>query len=146
MLSNFWLILGAVCILALTLYAILLWRRVWHMEKQRKQQLAKQKSHLRNDLIILANSFLTEQMPWAEGCIRIKVILDHYDAELGMQPQNQVLQTIFEATKHIPSHDSWKALTNAEKLPYQRLLSELELKHKKASSEAVKQLLNQLKN
>ena len=140
------MILGSIFILALGVYSIILWRRVWKTEQQRKQKRATQKLELREDLIVLANSFLTEQMPWAEGCIRIKVILDHYDYELGMHPENKVLHEVFAATEDIPSHDAWRELSNAEKKPYQRLLSELELKHKQASIKTVQQLLDHLKS
>lgn len=139
------MVAGSIFILALAVYSIILWRRLWRQERQRQQQQALQKQQLKDDLIVLTGSFLTEQMPWAEGCIRIKVILDHYDAELSMQPQNQVLHEVFAATENIPSHDAWLALSSAEKKPYQQHLSELELQHKQASTQAVQQLLQQLK-
>ena len=143
-LSGVWLLVAAVCILALAAYAALLWRRVWLSQQQREQQLSQQKAQRRNDLIVLANGFLSGQMPWAEGCIRIKVILDHYDANLGMHADYQVLQNVFTATEHIPTHDAWRALSSAEKKSFLQLLEELELQHKQDSVRAVQQLLNQL--
>jgi|SRR5690554_4993004 len=142
---TFIMVASSVFILALAVYSVILWRRVWKSEQQRRQRLAAQKQQLHDDLVILSDSFLTEQMPWAEGCIRIKVLLDHYDAELGMQPDYQVLHSVYTATEHIPSHDAWRNLSNAEKQPYQRLLAELELQHKQASVQAVKKLLGILK-
>lgn len=144
--STSWLIAAVVCILALAVYAALLWRKVWQTQHNYQQQQAEQKRLRRDDLIVLANGFLTEQMPWAEGCIRIKVILDHYDTELTMHPDYQVLQSVFSATEHIPTHDAWRALSSAEKQPFTQLLNELELQHKQASVIAVKQLLGQLQN
>lgn len=141
----FSMIAGSVFILSLAVYSVILWRRIWKSEQQRQQQQNTQKKQLHDDLMILTDSFLTEQMPWAEGCIRIKVLLDHYDAELGMQPDYQVLHSVYAATKHIPSHDAWRDLSNAEKQPHQRLLAELELQHKQASVQAVKQLIRILK-
>ncbi|MDY0249709.1 MAG: DUF2489 domain-containing protein [Pseudomonas sp.] len=143
-LSSAWLIAATVCILALAAYAAFLWRRVWQSQQQRLQQHAAQKAQRHDDLIVLANGFLSEQMPWAEGCIRIKVILDHYDANLGMQADYQVLQTVFTATEQIPSHDAWRELSSAEKKPFQQLLTELELQHKQDSVRAVQQLLSHL--
>lgn len=137
----FTIVASSVVILALAVYSIVLWRRVWKAEQQRQHKLTAQKKHLEDDLIILSNSFLTEQMPWAEGCIRIKVLLDHYDAELGMQPDYQVLHSVYTATQHIPSHEAWRNLSSAEKQPYQQLMAELELQHKQASVHAVKKLL-----
>ena len=143
-LSSVWLLVAAVCIIALAAYAALLWRRVWLSQQQRQQQLSEQKAQRHNDLIVLANGFLSGQMPWAEGCIRIKVILDHYDANLGMHADYQVLQSVFTATEHIPTHDAWRALSSAEKKSFLQLLEELELQHKQDSVRAVQQLLNQL--
>jgi len=146
MLSSYWLIIATLCILGLTAYALHLWRRVWQAEQQRKNTYASQKKQLHADLMVLTDSFLTEQMPWAEGCIRIKVILDHYDFELGMHNDYQVLHQVFAATQHIPTHDAWRALSNAEKRPYLSLLAELELQHKAASRQAVQQLRQHLQN
>lgn len=144
MLSSVWLIAAVVCILSLAAYAAWLWRRVWQAEQQRQQQRSEQKALRHNDLIVLTNGFLSEQMPWAEGCIRIKVILDHYDAILGMQPDYQVLHTVFTATEHIPTHEAWRELSNVEKQPFLHLLDELELQHKPDSVRAVQQLLSHL--
>ena len=142
--SNVWLLAGAVCILGLAAYAAILWRRVWQAKQQRQQQLSLQKAQRHDDLIVLSNGFLSGQMPWAEGCIRIKVILDHYDAEMGMHNDYQVLQKVFTATEQIPTHDAWRQLSSVEKKPFQKLLAELELKHKQESVRAVQQLLTYL--
>lgn len=139
-----WLLAGATCILGLAAYAASLWRRVWLAKQQREQQLSVQKKQRHEDLLVLANGFLSGQMPWAEGCIRIKVILDHYDAEMSTHSDYHVLQTVFSATQHIPSHDAWRQLSSAEKKPFQQLLAELELKHKQESIRAVQQLLTYL--
>lgn len=136
---------GSVFILALAAYSIILWRRLLKTEKKRKQQHAVQKKQLHDDLIVLTDSFISEQMPWAEGCIRIKVILDHYDSELGMQTDYQVLHQVFNATKNIPTHDAWLALSSAEKKAHEHLIAELKLQHKKASVQAVQQLQSHLK-
>ncbi len=143
-LSSVWLIVAAVCIIGLAAYAALLWRRVWRTQQQRLQQRTEQKIQRHDDLIVLANGFLSGQMPWAEGCIRIKVILDHYDAELGMQSDYKVLQQVFTATEKIPTHDAWRELSNAEKKPFQQLLTDMELQHKTESIRAVQQLLKYL--
>ena len=142
--SSIWLIIAAVCILSLAVYAALLWRRVWRTQQQRLQQRAEQKAQRHDDLIVLANGFLSGQMPWAEGCIRIKVILDHYDANLGTQADYQVLQTVFTATEQIPTHDAWRELSSAEKKPFQQLLIDLEQQHKADSIRVVQQLLSLL--
>lgn len=142
--SSMWLIVATVCVIGLAGYATLLWRRVWQAQRLEQARQAQQKRQRRDDLIVLANGFLTEQMPWAEGCIRIKVILDHYDADMTMHADYQVLQKVFSATQHIPTHDAWRALSSAEKQPFMQQLNELELRHKKDSISAVQQLLKHL--
>lgn len=144
-LSSIWLIAAVVCILGLAVYATVLWRRVGQAEQQRQQQYAEQKRQRHDDLIVLANGFLSEQMPWAEGCIRIKVILDHYDSKMAMHPDYQVLQTVFSATEHIPTHDAWRKLSSTEKQTFMQLLNELEQQHKQDSIKVVQQLLNHLR-
>ncbi|HKM37803.1 MAG TPA: DUF2489 domain-containing protein [Thiopseudomonas sp.] len=145
-LSSPWLIIAAACTIALAIYAGLLWRRVGQAEQQRKQLQAEQKRLRHDDLTILTTGFLSEQMPWAEGCIRIKVILDHYDSEMAMHPDYQVLQTVFSATKHIPTHDAWRELSSAEKQTFMQLLNELEQQHKHNSIQVVEKLLKHLQS
>ncbi len=142
--SNIWLLVAAACILGLAAYATVLWRKVWQAEQQRRQRSSEQKQQRRDDLMVLANGFLSEQMPWAEGCIRIKVILDHYDSEMAMHPDYQVLQSVFSATEHIPTHDAWRELSSAEKKTFMQLLNELEQQHKAHSTQVVQQLLKHL--
>ncbi|NLC99496.1 MAG: DUF2489 domain-containing protein [Gammaproteobacteria bacterium] len=55
--STGWLIAAAVCVLALAVYAALLWRKVWQAQQHKQQQQAEQKRLRRDDLIVLANGF-----------------------------------------------------------------------------------------
>lgn len=67
-------------IAALAGYALYLWRRVWRNERQHAELKEKQQTALAEDLRILASCLLDEQLPLIEGAIRIKVLLDNYDA------------------------------------------------------------------
>ena len=117
-------------IAALAGYALYLWRRVWRNERQQAELKEKQQTALAEDLRILASCLLDEQLPLIEGAIRIKVLLDNYDAELGQHPRCQVFQQLFEATEQVPTHAAWKALDKSERRRHEAQFSALELRHK----------------
>ena len=107
-------------IAALAGYALYLWRRVWRNERQQAELKEKQQTALAEDLRILASCLLDEQLPLIEGAIRIKVLLDNYDAELGQHPRCQVFQQLFEATEQVPTHAARKARTRASAVATKR--------------------------
>lgn len=137
------LFIGALLIAALAGYALFLWRRVWRNERQQAAQQARQRAELATDLRILASSLLDEQLPLIEGAIRIKVLLDNYDANLGQDPHCEVFQTLYEATAQVPTHAAWKALDKAERRRHEANFSALELQHKAAARRSARWLLDE---
>ena len=137
------LVIGALLIAALAGYAAYLWRRVWHNEREQAALQAHRRDELAADLRILANCLLDEQVPLIEGAIRIKVLLDNYDAELGQDPRCQVFQELFEATAEVPTHAAWKALDKAERRRHEAAFSALELQHKAAARRSARWLLDE---
>lgn len=137
------LLAGGLLILALALYALQLWRRVW--AQQRSQARAEQERHERlgGDLQILAGSLLDGQLPLIEGAIRIKVLLDNYDSALSQDSRCQVFHRLFEATAEVPTHADWKALDQAVRRQHEKHFNELELRHKAAARTAARWLLDE---
>ena len=135
------LISGVLLILTLAGYALFLWRRVWHRERQISVMQAQRHAALASDLRVLAGSLLDEQVPLIEGAIRIKVLLDNYDAALGQDPRCVVFQRLFEATEQVPTHDAWKALDRAERRRYEVTFSALELQNKAEARRSARWLL-----
>ncbi|TCD24059.1 DUF2489 domain-containing protein [Pseudomonas sp. IC_126] len=133
---------GLLLIVALAGYALHLWRRVWRREQQLAALQAQQQVALAADLRVLAGSLLDEQVPLIEGAIRIKVLLDNYDLNLGQDPRCQVFQTLFEATEQVPTHAAWKALDKTERRRYEANFSALELQHKAAARRSARWLLD----
>ncbi|WP_369959689.1 DUF2489 domain-containing protein [Pseudomonas benzenivorans] len=142
-LSLLLLLAGALLVLGLACYALLLWRRVW--ARQREQAHAAQERHQRlgGDLQLLAGSLLEGQLPLIEGAIRIKVLLDNYDSTLSQDARCEVFHRLFAATAHVPTHADWKALDKAARRQHEKHFNELELQHKAAARTAARWLLDE---
>ncbi|TLX60025.1 DUF2489 domain-containing protein [Stutzerimonas nosocomialis] len=136
-------IIAVLLIAALAGYALHLWRRVWHGEQQRADAQAQRQIALAEDLRILASSLLDEQVPLIEGAIRIKVLLDNYDANLGQDPRCQVFQQLYDATEHVPTHAAWRALDKLERRRHEANFSALELQHKAEARRSARWLLDE---
>lgn len=137
------LVLGLLLIAGLAAYALLLWRRVWRVERQREAQRIGRQQALAEDLRILASSLLDEQLPLIEGAIRIKVLIDNYDTELTRDPRCEVFHTLYQATEHVPTHAAWKALDKPERRQFEATFSALELQHKAEARRAARWLLDE---
>jgi ABC-type nickel/cobalt efflux system permease component RcnA len=142
---EFWLAVGAVLIIAgLAGYAIWLWFRVWQQQKARtaaREQIRDERNaRLARDIEFLAQSLLSGQVPAIEGAIRIKVLLDNYSGPRRAGLELQVFETIYDSTAHIPTHQSWKALSRSERRFHERHMETLEDKHREELKNAASQL------
>ena len=137
------LLVAAILVAALALYALHLWRRVWTQQRRQREQAATQRERLANDLRILAGSLLEGQLPLIEGAIRIKVLLDNYDIALSQDTRCQVFHLLFDATAQVPTHAHWKALEKNQRRQHEKRFSELELQHKAAARQAARWLLDE---
>ncbi|SFP14007.1 DUF2489 domain-containing protein [Pseudomonas borbori] len=140
---NLLLLAGTLVVMALALYALSLWRRVWAQQRDRQQAEQQRRERLAGDLQILAGSLLDGQLPLIEGAIRIKVLLDNYDSALSQDSRCQVFHLLFEATAQVPTHASWKALELTERRQHEKHFNELELQHKAAARTAARWLLDE---
>ncbi|NLC10467.1 MAG: DUF2489 domain-containing protein [Gammaproteobacteria bacterium] len=113
------IIAGTALCLMLGWYALSLWRQQQRQQQLQTEHKQKNRDKLAGDLSVLLSSLLDEQAPWVELCIRIKVVLDHYDCELGQQDDYQVFQRVYQACENIPTHQAWKDLTKAERRTYE---------------------------
>ncbi len=137
------LVVGLLLVAALAAYALHLWRKVWRRERQIAELQAQQHAALAGDIRVLAGSLLTEQVPLIEGAIRIKVLLDNYDSNLGQDPRCQVFQVLYEATEQVPTHAAWKALDKNERRRHEANFSALELQHKAEARRSARWLLDE---
>jgi hypothetical protein len=137
------LIVSAVLITALALYALYLWRRVWAKEKAQTEAVNTQRERIAGDLHILASSLLDGQLPLIEGAIRIKVLLDNYDSALSQNQHCEVFHQLFAATAQVPTHAQWKALEKNVRRQHEQHFSELQLQHQAAARTAARWLLDE---
>lgn len=135
---------GAALVIALALYALHMWRKVWQRREQLESYQQEVSSKLADDLKLLCSSLLDEQIPWVEGCIRLKVILEHYNYELSHDEHYAVFQEVFVATEHIPTHEAWTALDREERNKHEETFAILEEQYRNRSISAAQQLLQQL--
>lgn len=137
------IIIGAALIVALGLYALSLWRKVWSQQHDQRSAALEQHERLGNDLKILASSLLDGQLPLIEGAIRIKVLLDNFDVALSQSPNCSVLHQLYTATAHVPTHAHWKALDKTVRRQHEKNFNELELQHKAQARNAARWLLDE---
>lgn len=141
------IIIGSLVSLALAGYAFSLWRKVWRHQRQLAENKESNRKKFTTDLKILTNSLLNdEQGHWVELCIRIKVMLEHYDYELSQNEDYRVFQLIYQVCENIPTHQAWKDLPRSERRSYEAGFATLEQEHKSSSHQAalkLQQLLEQ---
>lgn len=140
------LIVGGLGSLVLGVYAYSLLRKVRQQERQKQERLQQRREKTSADLSVLLGVLLDEQAAWVELCIRIKVILEHYDFELSRHSDYQVFQTVYLACEGIPTHEAWKELSREERRKHEASFAKLEKEHKESSYQAatkLRQLLSQ---
>lgn len=134
------IIIGSAISGVLGWYALHLWRKLWKHQEALAAHEQQNRDKIAGDLKILLGSLLDEQAPWVELCIRIKVILEHYDFELSQHDDYQVFQLVYQVCENIPTHQAWKDLPKAERRAYEAGFTTLEEQHKASSFKAAKQL------
>ncbi|MGQ9426616.1 DUF2489 domain-containing protein [Gilvimarinus sp. F26214L] len=140
-----WLVIAGLGIIAgLSIYAIVLWRRVWQMEHNRRDRENTRNERLAEDLQILAQSLLDGQLPMVEGAIRIKVLLDNYSDPRIASLDLSVWDTVYSATAHIPTHQAWKDLSRAQRELHRRQMDTLERDYGEAVEISARQLCEAL--
>ncbi|PKM31162.1 MAG: DUF2489 domain-containing protein [Gammaproteobacteria bacterium HGW-Gammaproteobacteria-11] len=137
---NWLAVVGLVIILALAVYAIVLWRQVLRRQALLKAQQQESTQQLAADIRFLAGSLLDGQLPLIEGCIRIKVLLDNYQGPGRDDPAFAVFERIYDDTAHIPTHQAWKDLPVAERRLHERRMETLERDHKESVEQAARLL------
>ena len=137
-----WLVLsGLLLIFLLAGYAAWLWYRVWRNRQRQAESLQARNQRLAGDIQLLSRALLDGQLPPIEGAIRLKVLLDNYSGPRPADLDIEVLEILYSATAHIPTHQAWKDLPLAERRQHERDMAELEQQHREAllrSAEALR--------
>ncbi len=139
-----WLFAGlSAVVLVLAGVAAWLWWKVWRLGRQQKQmheELEQRRSqneqdrldYIHESLNVIASAVLDNQCPITEGCIRMAVLLDNLPLDCDSKHRFSVLFEIYNATRHIPTHSSWKALGRRQQRKFEQEMWALERKHNDA--------------
>lgn len=124
--------LGVLAIIALSAY---IYRQLRFLKNKKQEaednlgklqeQQAEKYKYVTDSLKIISQAILEEQVDVIEGSIRIKALLDHYDATMTGDPEYSVFEKVFTETEHIPIKEAWKALDRKSKQKHQKLMDEL---------------------
>lgn len=137
-----------VVVVALGVVAAVLWAKVWRLQKQQKA-LEEQRQHekaeneqkridyIHESLNVIARSMLDGQCPITEGCIRMAVLLDNIALDCDSKHRFSVVFEIYNATRHIPTHSSWKALSRKEQRRFEQEMMALEKQHEKTITDVM---------
>jgi len=111
---------------------------------QQEVQQAEKRRYLVDSIKVIATTMLEDQVELSEGCIRIKVLIDHLDASLHEQVSFKIFEQMYRDTEHMPTHQARKNTDKnfIHKLDQQRFA--LEKQHREAIRKAAKELLETL--
>jgi len=111
---------------------------------QQEAQQAEKRSYLVDSLKVIATTMLEDQVELSEGCIRIKVLIDHLDPSLHEQAPFKIFEQMYRDTEHMPTHQARKNTDKnfIHKLDQQRFA--LEKQHRESIRKAAKELLETL--
>lgn len=133
------IIISTVFACFLLTYSIKMWRKI-NMLKQTQTQIHDaqiQKSHTTqlkaiDSVKLIAQFMMDEQVELSEGCIRIKILLDHINPDLHEHPDFHIFSTIYTATEHMPTHEARKKADKKliRKLDKERLQLEADYRDK----------------
>lgn len=135
-------IFGILVILGLSVWAFILWREVFANQAQLKKFEKQQKDFLASSIKILALAIVNDQLSLTEGAIRLKILLDNIDEDLVKQADFAVFDTIYNATKHMATHDARQAMQLSLKIQQGEERSDLESQYGEAIKNASRTLLS----
>jgi len=103
----------------------------------------KKQEEIASDIRFIANAMVQEQCEITEGCMRLTVLMDRLDENLRFQPEYTAIRAHFEATAHMPTHDTYKALKPKQRFALDKERFELEEKNKQSVLKDAKILVTQ---
>ena len=136
--------LGLVVIVGLSWFILTKSRELKAIQTQQAQQKAQQKEqrdYLIDSIKVIATTMLEDQVELSEGCIRIKVLIDHLDASLHENEAFKIFELMYRGTEHMPTHQARKDTDKnfLHKLDQQRFA--LEKQHRESIRKASLALL-----
>ncbi len=121
----FFLALGSLIILVLSIIAVRLVLKVNRLHKERASKLKalddanlkariEQREWLNNSIQILAQALHNDELTLTEACIRITGCLDSLGVQGSVKEEFSAFYQLREKTSHIPYLEAWKELSKSE--------------------------------
>ncbi|MGI0119377.1 DUF2489 domain-containing protein [Zooshikella sp. RANM57] len=135
------LIIATVITLALAIWAIKLWREVFQNQAKIREYKKQHRDFLISSIRLIAAAVVNEQVNLSEACIRLRFLLENIDENILKQADFAVIDTMYLATKDMPTHDERHSLrpNKLNALDKERL--ELEAQYRQEIMHAAKKLL-----
>ena len=136
-----WMFAGMVgIVLVLAAVTARLWWQVGQQKKNlQRQQEDQQERQARTgqeriqysyeSLNVIARAVLDDQCPLTEGCIRMAVLMDNLSLDCDTRNRFAPVFTIYNATRHIPTHTNWQALERKQRQSFKQEMFALEREH-----------------
>ena len=131
----------------------LLWLIRWQLNSQKQKLQAQQEAlaelqakaqqqrdHLIESVRVISLAMQDDQCELTEGCIRLKMLLDHLAPYLHEHEDFCIINQMFESTKHMPILDEWKKLKIKQRFEMTKERETLENAHRPAIIAAAKKL------
>lgn len=93
---------AAAVILALGVYAVLLWRRVWRVRAEQRARHAEARADQVHSIRVLAAAVAEGELNLTEGAIRLKVLLDNLLPAHEGERRYPAVYALHDATTHMP--------------------------------------------
>ena len=144
------MILFGLCVIGGLLFII---RYQLITQKQRKQaeqermaeieaKAQQQRDHLIESVRVISMAMQDEQCELAEGCIRLKMLLDHLAPYLHEHEDFSIINQMYEGTKHMPILEEWKKLKIKQRFEFTKEREALEKEYRLPILEAAKKLVS----
>lgn len=142
----------SVVVVGLAAVAAWLWWKVWRQRQAQQQMqldLEQRRAHneqnridyIHESLNVIAMAVVDQQCPMVEGCIRMAVLLDNLPLDCDTKHRFSPVFEVYNGTRHIPTHESWKALDSKQRRRYKQQMWSLEKEH----SDAIMGLMAEVK-
>ncbi len=99
-----------------------------------------QRDHLLESVRVISLAMQDEQCELAEGCIRLKKLLDHLAPHLHEHEDFCIINQMYEQTRHMPILEEWKKLKIRQRFELTREREGLEKQHRTAILAAASKL------
>ncbi|MCL6416451.1 DUF2489 domain-containing protein [Aestuariirhabdus sp. Z084] len=135
--TQFFVLLGTLMILGLSVYAIYLWRQVFRNNRRILELQQEQRAKLLEAITVISTTMSRGELNPTEGCIRLKVLLEKLDPELLQSPEYKVIEQMYDRSREFATHQTRKALPATERLLQDQAREALEAELKQEVQNAV---------